>query len=195
MCVVSKAQKEQKRFFMITLWPGHVGMNWPEGTPDKPPREGNDDWDEELFKERLRFWWDSMAIPEVTYRVGQMEVDDNGQLHGQIAVKTARSVRAVTMMRKHSGHWEPARNPAAVYNYVQKTEGRIEFLGEDGTKPAGGRTEGHGSSKRRAIRMLVQDKLTPEQIAATDPEAYFTHHRAIDRLWERLNPDAGVGKT
>lgn len=185
--MVSKDQKAQKRFFLITLWPGHVKMNWPEGTPDKPPKEGNDSWDEELFKERLRFWWESMAIPEVQYRIGQMEVDDNGQLHGQIAVKTARSCRAVTMMRKHGGHWEPARNPAAVYNYCQKTEGRIEFLGEDGVKPSGGRSEGHGSAKRRAIKMLIEDNLTPQQIARTDPEAYFIHHRAIDRLWEMLN--------
>lgn len=69
MCVVSEAQKKQKRFFMITLWPGHVKMNWPEGTPDKPSKKGHDDWDEELFKERLRFWWESMAIPEVQYRI------------------------------------------------------------------------------------------------------------------------------
>lgn len=185
--MVKDTQKQQARFFIITLWPGHMKMNWPEGTPDKPPKEGNDPWDEDLFKDRLRNWWASMAIPEVKYRIGQMEVDDNGQLHGQVAVKTARSVRAVTMMRKHGGHWDRADNPAAVYNYCQKTEGRIEFLGEDGVKPSGGRSEGHGSAKRRAIRMLVQDKLTPEQIAQMDPEAYFIHHRAIDRLWERLN--------
>lgn len=148
-----------------------------------------DECTDDEFKAAARQWWDDMAIPEVEYRVGQLEVSDAGELHGQIAVKTTSSVRAVTMMRRHGGHWEPARNPGAVYNYVQKTEGRIEFLGEDGKKPDGvSRTEGHGSAKRRAIRMLIEEGLSPEEIAKQDPEAYFTHHRAIDRLWERLNP-------
>lgn len=174
--MVSNAQKQQKRFFLITLWPGHVGLN-------------RESCSEDEFKSAVRTWWDDMAIPEVQYRVGQLEVSDAGELHGQIAVKTSKSVRAVTMMRRHGGHWEPARNAAAVYNYVQKTEGRIEFLGEDGVKPDGAtRTEGHGSAKRRAIRMLIEEGLSPEEIAKQDPEAYFTHHRAIDRLWERLNP-------
>lgn len=174
--MVTTAQKQQKRFFLITLWPGHVGLVRDECTDDE-------------FKAAARQWWDDMAIPEVEYRVGQLEVSDAGELHGQIAVKTSSSVRAVTMMRRHGGHWEPAKNPGAVYNYVQKTEGRIEFLGEDGKKPDGvSRTEGHGSAKRRAIRMLIEEGLSPEEIAKQDPEAYFTHHRAIDRLWERLNP-------
>ena len=175
--MVSSAQKQQKRFFLITLWPGHVGLD-------------RESCSEDEFKTAVRTWWDNMAIPEVAYRVGQLEVSDAGELHGQIAVRTSKSVRAVTMMRRHGGHWEPAKNPTAVYNYVQKTEGRIEFLGEDGTKPGStARSEGHGSAKRRAIRMLIEEGLSPEEIAKQDPEAYFTHHRAIDRLWERLNPE------
>ena len=174
--LVSSQQKQKKRFFIVTLWPGHVGLDRELCTDDE-------------FKAACRTWWDNMAIPEVQYRVGQMEISDAGELHGQIAVKTSKSMRAITLMRRHGGHWEPARNAAAVLNYVQKTEGRIEFLGEDGSKPEGpGRTEGHGSAKRRAIRMLIEEGLSPEEIAKQDPEAYFTHHRAIDRLWERLNP-------
>ena len=179
--VVSTKQKQQRRFFLITLWPGHVGLDRESCTDDE-------------FKSAVRTWWDEMAIPEVAYRVGQLEVSDAGELHGQIAVKTSKSVRAVTMMRRHGGHWEPADNAAAVTRYVQKTEGRIEFLGEDGSRPeSSARTEGHGSAKRRAIRMLIEEGLSPEDIAKQDPEAYFTHHRAIDRLWERLNPTDSQG--
>ena len=180
--VVNMAQKQKKRFFIVTLWHGHLGLDR-ETTP------------EEEYKAAIRNWWDQMAIPEVQYRVGQMEVNDSGELHGQIAIKTKKSMRAVTLMRRHGGHWEAARNAAAVLNYAQKTEGRVEFLGEDGSKPEGpARTEGHGSAKRRAIRMLIEEGLSPEDIAKQDPEAYFTHHRAIDRLWERLNPgDDTVG--
>ena len=188
--IPSAAQKQQKRFFILTLWPGHVGMNREDnGLNEQHPER--DPYDEDEFKTRIRKWWEDMAIPEIAYRCGQMEVSNAGELHGQVAVKTSKSVRAITMMKRHGGHWEPARSPAAVTNYCQKTEGRIEFLGEDGARPGGTRerTEGHGSAKRRAIRMLIQEGLTPEEIAKQDPEAYFTHHRAIDRLWERLNPD------
>ena len=179
---VNKNQAMKKRYFMVTLWHGHLGLDR-QTTP------------EEEYKSAIRKWWDEMAIPEVQYRCGQMEVNDAGELHGQIAIKTSKSMRAVTLMRRHGGHWEPARNANAVLNYCQKTEGRIEFLGEDGSKPESReRTDGHGSAKRRAIRMLIEEGLSPEEIAKQDPEAYFTHHRAIDRLWERLNPgDESVG--
>jgi hypothetical protein len=29
--------------------------------------------------------------------------------------------------------------------------------------------------------------MTPLEIARTDPDAYFTHWRAIEALWEKLN--------
>jgi hypothetical protein len=177
--MVTSAQKMKKRCFIVTLWPGHVGLD----------REETSD---EEFSAAARQWWADMAkIPEIQYRVGQLEVSQAGELHAQIAVKTSRSVRAMTMMRRWSGHWEPARNPTAVYAYAQKTEGRVEFLGEEGEKPerAASRTSGYGSLKAEAIRLIVQEGLTPEGVAKENPEAYFTHHRAIDRLWERLNPD------
>lgn len=179
--MVSNNQKMKKRCFIITLWPGHVGLD----------REECSDAE---FSAKARQWWDDMSkIPEIQYRVGQLEVSAAGELHGQIAVKTSRSVRAMTMMRRHGGHWEPARNPTAVYQYAQKTEGRVEFLGEEGTKPDGAssRTSGYGSLKAEAIRLIVQEGFSPEEVAKENPEAYFTHHRAIDRLWERLNPDVG----
>lgn len=172
-------QKMKKRCFIVTLWPGHVGLN----------REECSDAE---FTSAAKKWWDDMSkIPEIQYRVGQLEVSAAGELHAQIAVKTSRSVRAMTMMRRWSGHWEPARSPTAVYVYAQKTEGRVEFLGEEGEKPdrASNRTSGYGSLKAEAIRLIVQEGLTPEGVAKENPEAYFTHHRAIDRLWERLNPD------
>ena len=177
--MVNSAQKMKKRCFIVTLWPGHVGLN----------REECSDAE---FTSAAKTWWDNMAnIPEIQYRVGQLEVSAAGELHAQIAVKTSRSVRAMTMVRRWSGHWEPARNPTAVYAYAQKTEGRVEFLGEEGEKPQrdATRTNGYGSLKAEAIRLIVQEGLTPEGVAKENPEAYFTHHRAIDRLWERLNPD------
>lgn len=172
-------QKMKKRCFIVTLWPGHVGLN----------REECSDAE---FTSVAKEWWNNMSnIPGIQYRVGQLEVNDAGALHGQFAVKLSSSVRAMTLMRRHGGHWEPARNAAAVYNYSQKTKGRVEFLGEEGEKPdaASRRTSGYGSLKAEAIRLIVQEGLTPEGVAKENPEAYFTHHRAIDRLWERLNPD------
>lgn len=34
--------------------------------------------------------------------------------------------------------------------------------------------------------MLVQDGMTPEEIAKQDPAAYFTFHRSIHALWTTL---------
>ena len=100
--MVRNEQKQQKRFFLLTLWPGHVGMNREDNGLNKQHPD-RDQYDEDEFKTRIRQWWEDMSIPEIAYRCGQLEVSDAGELHGQIAVKTSKSVRAITMMKRHGG--------------------------------------------------------------------------------------------
>jgi hypothetical protein len=72
-----------------------------------------------------------------------------------------------------------------VLKYVRKTDSRVATLEEYGTAPNRPKTNDNGSAKRRAILYLKEGK-DPQWIAINDPDAYFTHHRAIDRLYQMV---------
>lgn len=173
--MVSHEQKQQKTCFLGTVWPGHVGLN-------------KDECSDEEFMSHAEDWWTNLDIPNTQYAYAQFEIGGKqGGLHLQIALKVSSVTRATTLMNRFSGHWEPAANPNAVYNYCEKTEGRIKALEPKGSKPTTGskRTEGHGSLKAVALELL-KEGACPAEIAQRAPEVYFQHHRAIDRLWERM---------
>ncbi len=172
----------QKRFFCITVNPGHLDKQWlPESKGGQGPPALED------LKAAYRQWWVALGeYPGLQWRKGQIECSDAGLVHIQAAIKLNDSIRAKTLRRRLGGHFEPARNWIALKNYVEKTSDRMEFLGEDGEDNSGNRTEGFGSAKQRAITAL-RDGMTPLEIARTDPDAYFTHWRAIEALWEKLN--------
>ena len=178
-------ENAQRRMFMVTVNPGHVNPAW------KKPEDADHTWVSELpadeLKSAYRQWWAALGdFPNVAYRKGQIEVGDGGLVHIQCVIKMSKSIRPGTLRKKLGGHFEIANNWAACRRYVEKTADRLEFLGEDGEAPDGnGRTEGYGTAKQRAIQAL-RDGLTPTEIAQSDPEAYFTHHRSIEALWEKL---------
>jgi hypothetical protein len=179
---LTNPQLQQKRFFCVTVNPGHLNSEW------KPVEKGGQGPpDVEELKAAYRQWWVALGeYPALQWRKGQIEVSDAGLVHIQAAIKLNASQRAHTLRERLMGHFEPARNWVALKNYVQKTSDRMEFLGEDGEDNSGNRTEGFGSAKQRAIEAL-RDGMTPLEIARTDPDAYFTHWRAIEALWEKLN--------
>lgn len=177
------SQTAQRRRFCVTVNPGHINPEWAKD-------EETDEYPEiplEDLKAAYRDWWATLAeFPDLLWRKGQIEVSDKGLVHIQAAVRLRTSKRGQTLRRKLGGHFEPARNWAALSRYVQKTSDRLEFLGEDGQPEEGGDvTSGYGSAKLRAIEAL-KFGMTPTEIAQTDPEAYFTHHRSIEALWEKL---------
>lgn len=182
------SNNQQRRMFMVTVNPGHVRSDW------KKPDGAGDDWHTVIPADELqgayRQWWSALGeYPNVQYRKGQIEIGDGGLMHIQCVIKFSKSVRPSTLRKRLGGHFEPANNWVACRRYVEKTSDRFEFLGEDGEAPDGtGRTEGYGSAKQRAIQAL-RDGLTPQEIAQSDPEAYFTHHRSIEALWEKLHID------
>ena len=179
-------ENRQVRRFSVTVWPGHLRDDWKK---DKDTGEWPDIGKDELMI-AYRQWWAALGeFPNLLWRKGQVEVDDSGKLHIQAAIRLQKSQRSKTLRRRLGGHFEPARSWDALVNYVQKTQARVEFLGEDGELPGGTRTEGYGSAKQRAIEAL-RDGLTPTDIALTDPDAYFTHWRSIEALWEKIK-DSG----
>lgn len=179
------AANAQRRMFMVTVWPGHIRDAW------RKPQDATDDWKVDATVAELqgafRQWWAALGeFPNVQYRKGQIEIGDEGGMHIQAAIKFSKSVRPSTLRKRLGGHFEAANDWGACRQYVEKTSDRFEFLGEDGEAPDGnGRTEGYGTAKLRAIQAL-RDGLTPLEIAQSDPEAYFTHHRSIEALWEKL---------
>lgn len=171
--------KQQKTAFIGTVWPGHVGLDKDECTDDEFMLAGEE-------------WFNTLDVPGLTYAYAQFEVGKTGALHMQVALKLSKVSRARTLMNRYSGSWQPALNPEAVFDYCEKTEGRVKALEPRGKRPrsTSKRTDGHGTLKQIAISLLGEGR-TPTQIAVACPEAYFQHHRAIHALYERYqeSPD------
>ena len=174
----------QKRFWIGTVWLGHA---------DADLAEQDFVMDDQVI-DAYRQWWAELAShPSVEFAEGQIEVGSNENLHIQVAVKTKDSKRWSWMAKNLKASWQPAINWDAVTNYCKKHKDRMEYLGVIGTKPKSRAQQGGGLAKLRAIRYLKMGK-TPSWIAVHDTDAYFTHWRAIDNLWERLNSTEGLSE-
>lgn len=165
--------KEQRRFWIGTVWVGHCIEG---GLPADAEHD-------EIMRELRQWWARASEHPSVSWMEGQIEVSSTGNLHIQVACKTNDSKRWGWMAKHLPASWQPAENWPAVLNYCKKTDSRIEYLGGVGTKPKSKMTKGAGSAKLRAIN-YIKDGKSPEWIAINDMDAYFTHHRAIKALWE-----------
>lgn len=163
----------QRRFWIGTVWPGHCNLNKTEAT-------------EEEIMTAYRHWWILVSSsPMVQWVEAQIEIGDTGERHIQVALKTTISMRWGTLAERLKASWQPAENWNAVVNYCKKSDGRIEYLGAIGNKPASRVQTGTGTAKLRAIKYL-KDGKSPEWIALNDSQAYFTHHRAILELHKML---------
>jgi hypothetical protein len=176
---ISSTKNPQKTYWLGTVWPGHCGLG------------DNATYDEKMSA--FRIWWKRMEkVSGIAFRTGQVEVGDDNKPHIQVAIRCKPPKRFTTLVKELPASWLPVTGddgPTRVKNYCSKTEGRLEFLGQDGEVP-GGRSGGHGSAKSRALQYLA-DGHDPVWIARNDPEAYFIHHRAIEKLWETLSGGYG----
>lgn len=164
----------QRRLWLGTVWLNHIS--------DSVTQED----DGRLIEETFRGAWSAMiGHPCVDFARGQIEISETGHYHIQCAIHTSDSKRWGWMAKNLPAHWEPASNWDAVLKYVRKTDSRVATLEEFGTAPNRPKTDGHGSAKKRAIEYLKAGK-DPQWIAINDPDAYFTHHRAIDRLYQMV---------
>lgn len=175
----------QKRFWIGTVWLGHA---------DEELAREDFVMDEQVI-DAYRQWWAEVAShPSVEFAEGQIEVGKDENLHIQIALKTKDSKRWAWMAKHLKASWQPAMNWNAVVNYCKEHNKRVEYLGVIGTKPKSRAQQGGGLAKLRAIRYLKMGK-SPTWIAVHDTDAYFTHWRSIDNLWEKLQTTEAMVET
>lgn len=178
---------EQKRHWMVT-----IHMRRIEGIDE----EYSDQRAEMLFDEYLDNLHEG-KITGLTFAKGQMETTDSGKLHLQVYCEFQTSLRAKQVAtrlglktsnliptRATGGHWIDYRRGTkeAACKYVSKTDSRVGLEFSWGTMKLD-KVSPEARPKTRALAYLINDGLSPAEIAILDPEAYFTHYAAINALY------------
>lgn len=139
--------------------------------------------EDEIIEEFEQHWADLIGLPNVSIARGQIERNENGNLHINGGVKFSKVVRASTLMNRWGCWADPADNEDAVMNYGKKTETRVKSLENFGVKKA--KKSLGQSPKEIAIDLLIAG-LSPAQICVMHPKVYFTHHRAILETYKMM---------
>lgn len=163
----------QKRHWVGTIWAAHVGLD--------------DEYsEEEIIDGFVEYWSTLEQLPNLRYLGGQIEKSPRtGNLHIQFYLEFKQSYRLKTIVSKmFKAHLEPrmgSRDDARAY--CLKTDSRImelpvfgEWRPEKVTQP---------SPKQRVLAMLKMG-FSPEMILERDIDAYFTHHRSINAVYNLI---------
>jgi len=136
-------------------------------------------------------WWENLQKqPGLRYAVCQLEQGDSGTPHLQVYTEWTSSLRFSEMQSRTTGHLEARRGSRseardycrlAVYHGINK--GRLDGPWEFGEWRKEGTVTDDMSPKQRAL-VYLERGMTPQDIAFTYPDVYFTHHRAINELYE-----------
>ncbi len=170
--------KEQKRHWVSTVWPGHIGFHVDD------VHWALDD-EAELIDAYEAFWRELADAPGLKYGIAQIERSpDTGQLHIQAYTEWAQSKRRSEVYKILPSDLDFRRGSRDVArDYCRKTDSRVKVLPELGEwrkeKPPS------ISPKQRALSYL-RDGLSPVEICAMDPECYFTHWRSINAVFGSL---------
>ncbi len=134
------------------------------------------------------------ACRKVRYASGQLEkCPTTGTLHHQIYVEFNESLRLSQVVKLFPSNAEPrlgtrtdAREYTTSEKYNGKLKGKIGDHWEVGTwrQDVEGRTM---TQKARIIQAICANGMTPKDIAQSDPEAFFSHYRAIEALYAAFN--------
>lgn len=173
--------KHQRRHWMVTVQLAHVGLD--------------DEASESAFLGEMQMAWLNVeADPRVKYACGQIEQGEGGRLHGQCYLEFDASLRNQQVRKILDGfatHMRTTRTKCRDYcrkSSDEKSE-KVSALPDIGEwRPERGDEQDHGrpGPKQRALAYVVQEGMTPEEIAKHDPEAYFTFHRSIVALHHAL---------
>ncbi len=168
----------QKRHWVGTIWAAHIGLD-------------DEDSEEEIIDGFVDFWSSLEDLPNLRYLGGQIEKSPRtGNLHIQFYLEFKQSYRLKTILSKMlKAHLEPrlgSRDDARAY--CLKSDSRImelpvfgEWRSEKVTQP---------SPKQRVLAMLKMG-FSPEMILERDIDAYFTHHRSINAVYNLIEK-AGI---
>lgn len=145
--------------------------------------------EEDFFEDLEQAWAKLEKDSRVVFGCGQFERGESGTLHGQIYLEFSKSLRQTQVSKVINGNWEPRHGTRTqCRDYHTKSESRVEALpdfGEFRAERAAGGVQAVGP-KARALHYITREGLTPSEIAALDPECYFTFHHSIRALWDAL---------
>lgn len=138
-------------------------------------------------------WWDNLQKqPGLRFAACQLEESPKtGNVHLQVYTEWTTSLRLSELRNRASGHWEPrrgsrteARDYCSHKFYHGEPKGRIDGPWEFGEWRKEGTVTDDLTPKQRALHYMMVQGMTPQDIAFYYPDVYFTHHRAINELYE-----------
>jgi SHS2 domain-containing protein len=162
----------QKRHFMHTVYAGHLGLESDS---------------EEDFIAAAEALFDSVKDDTgLRYLAGQVErCPDTDRLHIQAYSEWNTSLRLKQVAKRLPSHVELRKGTRTeARTYSTKKETRVHSLPELGVW----RTESQEEKKSVrmkdvALKLIVGEEMTPDEIALHAPEVYFTHFRKIEALY------------
>jgi hypothetical protein len=128
---------------------------------------------------------------------GQLEVGEAGNFHAQCYSEWHTSLRISEVIKAIPSHVETregTRTQAMVYTQNPEKEGFVSDLGSIGEwlpdAEESARLSGGKSNRTLAaisVAAIVDQGMTPEEIALEHPHAFFTHYPKILALYEYRN--------
>ncbi len=180
----------QYRHWMVTVQPGHCGIDRmdPDGIYDGT--RTIEDWDEYTLGvvEEFREHWQRLSeCNDIRYAIGQIEVDSKGFYHIQAYTEWKVSLRIGEIAKRWSGHYEQRNGTRdQARDYCRKKDTRIEELPTIGEWRVDPHDNHRESLRIRALRAITVDGMSPYDIARELPEVYFVHHSGIIALCKKL---------
>lgn len=181
--------KVQRRHWMFTIQAAHLGL---EGDFD----DGTSTTEVTQFIDEMEEAWSRVeADPRVRFACGQVERGEGtDRLHGQVYVEFTKSLRNAQVRKLLPAMAEPRRGSRTqCRDYCRKADTRVYALPDlgDWTPERGDGSESSPGPKALALQMLVQDGMTPAEIAQSHPEVFFQFHGAIKATWAALQEAKG----
>ncbi len=180
----------QYRHWMVTVQPGHVGIDRNDSDLHFDDTRTIEDWDEYTLGvvEEFREHWQRLSeCNGIRYAIGQIEVDSKGFYHIQAYTEWEVSLRIGEVAKRWSGHYEQRNGTRdQARDYCRKKDTRIEELPTIGVWRDDPHDNHRESLRIRALRAITVDGLSPLAIAMELPEVYFVHHAGIEALCAKL---------
>ncbi len=175
----------QKRHFVSTVHAGHLKLP--------------DDTVEERFIEAMEEYVGAMGSdPDLRYLCGQVEkCPESGRLHGQLYSEWKKSFRNKELASRWPAHYsflkQKCENRTGGRDYCTsatwdgKDKGQVKVLPAFGEwRPEKKVQVDPRTLKVKAIHYLIEEGLSPQEIAFRDPEVYFAHGAKIVHLYNAL---------